>query len=124
MLTPSQHAVVAMVQKTCSKCGERKPMTEYHKQKGTSDGLRSACKACKLKADSEYAAAHPRPTATHLVHSGKVAQAVVAVKPEYGICACCEKKIKMAEASAVANHGLAMVARIRQEHGLDTAQRL
>jgi len=124
MLTPSQHAVVGMVQKTCSKCGERKPMTEYHKQKGTSDGLRSMCKACKNKADSDYAAAHSRPTATHLVHSGKVAQAVVAVKPEYGICACCEKKIKMAEASSVADHGLAMVARIRQEHGLDTAQRL
>ena len=112
--------------KSCTKCGERKPLTDYHKQKGTTDGLRSACKACTTSAVSAHTASLPRPrnSSEYLVHSGKVAQAVVAVKPEYGICACCEKKIKMAEASAVADHGLAMVARIRREYGLDTAQRL
>jgi len=37
-----------METKTCTKCGECKPLTEFHKQKDKKDGLRSHCKACVL----------------------------------------------------------------------------
>lgn len=33
--------------KTCSKCKEKKELTEYHKNKTKKDGLRSACKKCE-----------------------------------------------------------------------------
>jgi hypothetical protein len=34
-------------EKTCSKCGEIKPRTEFHKAKQAADGLRSHCKDCR-----------------------------------------------------------------------------
>lgn len=41
--------------KTCTKCGEQKPWSEYHKHKIGKDGLMSRCKACtKLVASSYY----------------------------------------------------------------------
>ena len=33
--------------KICSKCGESKPRTDFHCQKGRPDGLTSSCKQCK-----------------------------------------------------------------------------
>lgn len=35
--------------KTCSKCGETKPLEMFAKRKGASDGHRGECKACKNK---------------------------------------------------------------------------
>lgn len=35
-----------MSTKTCTKCGETKPLDEYYTDKRTTDGLRSQCKAC------------------------------------------------------------------------------
>jgi hypothetical protein len=35
--------------KTCSKCGEEKPLTEYYKSKECAAGVRSACKICTNK---------------------------------------------------------------------------
>lgn len=32
--------------KKCSKCGEIKPLEEYHKDKRATDGRRSACAKC------------------------------------------------------------------------------
>ena len=32
--------------KTCTKCGETKPLDEYHKQKSARDGRQARCKAC------------------------------------------------------------------------------
>lgn len=34
------------MEKACSKCGTVKPLDEFHKKKGRSDGRRSECKAC------------------------------------------------------------------------------
>lgn len=31
----------------CSKCSHAKPITDFYKQKGTSDGYRKVCKACQ-----------------------------------------------------------------------------
>jgi len=35
--------------KKCSKCGELKPFSEFHKKKNTKDGLQSQCKMCNKK---------------------------------------------------------------------------
>jgi 5-methylcytosine-specific restriction endonuclease McrA len=35
--------------RTCTKCGERKKLKEFHKDKGATDGVRSTCKRCRLK---------------------------------------------------------------------------
>lgn len=41
--------------KACTKCGETKPLSEFGKNAGGRDGLRSKCKACcKIVADAWY----------------------------------------------------------------------
>lgn len=40
--------------KTCTKCGQEKPLGEFYKQKGSKDGLRSHCKVCYRKYRQEY----------------------------------------------------------------------
>ena len=45
--------------KRCSKCGETKPLSEYHKEKSHKDGRRSDCKDCKNKAKNERRVANP-----------------------------------------------------------------
>lgn len=38
--------------KVCSKCGEYKNLEDFYARKGSPDGLRSYCKACKCRQDS------------------------------------------------------------------------
>ena len=40
--------------KVCTKCNQIKPLTEYRKNKLTSDGLQNDCKSCKLIIDKRY----------------------------------------------------------------------
>lgn len=40
--------------KRCTKCGEWKPRTEFHKSKAGNDGRYTRCKTCKNKQDREY----------------------------------------------------------------------
>lgn len=40
--------------KTCAKCGEQKPSSEFYKNKQISDGLHSHCKACNREYSQEY----------------------------------------------------------------------
>lgn len=40
--------------KTCSRCGEVKPLSEYRKQNGRGDGFDHRCKVCKNKLDKEW----------------------------------------------------------------------
>jgi hypothetical protein len=41
--------------KTCTKCGEEKPLTEFHKDKSKPDGHMPSCKACrKIAAATHY----------------------------------------------------------------------
>ncbi|MFN8194211.1 MAG: hypothetical protein U0R80_08000 [Nocardioidaceae bacterium] len=35
--------------KTCTKCGEAKPLTEFYANAGARDGRRNDCKACVLE---------------------------------------------------------------------------
>ncbi len=39
--------------KTCARCGEEKPLSEFHKNKKAKDGLQSFCKECRNKAERE-----------------------------------------------------------------------
>lgn len=40
--------------KTCSKCGEEKPLSEYYKNKSAKDGYRNHCKKCVTEYKKEY----------------------------------------------------------------------
>lgn len=40
--------------KKCTKCGKEKKLEEFHKRKRSTDGYRSACKECSIKAKKEY----------------------------------------------------------------------
>ena len=40
--------------KTCRKCGEDKPLSEYNRRKGSRDGVRYVCKACAAAYGREY----------------------------------------------------------------------
>jgi len=40
--------------KRCSKCGETKPLTEFHKNKRKKDGLRCHCKVCAAEYKRRY----------------------------------------------------------------------
>lgn len=43
-----------MTHKTCSKCHESKPVTEFHRNSSTKDGLQYQCKACAREYQREY----------------------------------------------------------------------
>ena len=45
--------------KTCTKCGETKPTTEFHKNKAKSDGLRYRCKVCHRADRKAWREANP-----------------------------------------------------------------
>lgn len=45
--------------KCCSKCGERKPRSEFYRLKRATDGLNYWCKGCALKANRAYREANP-----------------------------------------------------------------
>lgn len=40
--------------KVCCKCGEKKPVSEFHKDKNSSDGYTYQCKACRNAKYKEY----------------------------------------------------------------------
>jgi len=40
--------------KTCSKCGRKKPVSEYHKQNRKDTGQKARCRECALKIQHEY----------------------------------------------------------------------
>ena len=45
--------------KTCSKCGQTKPVNEWGRNKSKKDGLASECKACHAKSSAEWRLANP-----------------------------------------------------------------
>lgn len=45
--------------KRCSTCGERKPLDEFHRHKGTRDGRNSVCKPCAIKRATAWNRDHP-----------------------------------------------------------------
>ena len=54
---PTKPQPTAFDEKTCTKCGETKPLEEFHKDRTKKDGLQSYCKECaREKARKWYAA--------------------------------------------------------------------
>jgi hypothetical protein len=45
--------------KTCKKCGEAKPHSEYHRHKRFKDGLHANCKVCRNAENTAYRALNP-----------------------------------------------------------------
>lgn len=45
-----------MATKNCSKCGENKPLSEFHVRRASKDGLTPLCKPCNIRKVSEYMA--------------------------------------------------------------------
>jgi hypothetical protein len=45
--------------KRCSKCGQDKPLTEYHRSPGNADGLTGSCRDCRRKQWQTYCRANP-----------------------------------------------------------------
>ena len=41
-------------EKQCTKCGETKPLSEFHKQKGSKYGVRCHCKPCRAVMRKQY----------------------------------------------------------------------
>lgn len=46
--------------KKCIKCGEEKPLEDYHANSGTSDGKLATCKPCRIRQQREYRSAGNR----------------------------------------------------------------
>ena len=45
---------ITISSKVCTNCNQNKPLTEYHKDKTTSDGFRYVCKSCRLIVSKYY----------------------------------------------------------------------
>ena len=45
---------VSYIMKVCTKCGEEKDYSEFHKHKTSKDGYRTICKECRKQADKLY----------------------------------------------------------------------
>jgi len=50
---------MTVAMKTCSKCGEEKPLSLFHKNSHSKDGLYPSCKDCKNKQKQGYQKANP-----------------------------------------------------------------
>ncbi len=51
------YAMLENTTKTCTKCGEEKPLDAFHRQKAGRFGVESACKPCRKLADAQRGAA-------------------------------------------------------------------
>jgi len=51
--------------KTCSKCGENKPLSKFSKQRTRTDGLHAHCKACRIEYARQYRITHKEKIAAH-----------------------------------------------------------
>lgn len=96
--------------KTCRKCGESKPLDDYHNDAKSKDGKRADCKACKNRQNkayqhgagrcvanackARYKIAHPKKKRAHEL----VNKAIAAGKLQRGPCEVC------GEVKAVAHH--------------------
>lgn len=48
-----------MTTKVCSSCNQSKPLSEFHKHRGTRDGLSGTCKVCACARTAAWMKAHP-----------------------------------------------------------------
>jgi hypothetical protein len=53
-----------MAMKRCSKCGDDKPLEEYHRSPSSRDGRMSRCKECRIQDSRDYSLRRQRAEAT------------------------------------------------------------
>lgn len=66
--------------KTCTKCSEEKPVSEYQRNRSRRDGLQSQCRACMA---AHYAANRVRIRAQRAEHRAANRERIAAYKAEY-----------------------------------------
>lgn len=65
------------MEKVCTRCGERKPLSEYHRNRGARDGARTECKMCACARRQRFYDEHLRarydtgPTSGVCAHCGE-----------------------------------------------------
>ena len=70
--------------KTCTKCGDHKPLTDYYKHTRVKDGRQSACKICRRIVNAKYLAEHREERNAHQrEYREKNKEAVTAVRQKY-----------------------------------------
>jgi hypothetical protein len=70
--------------KTCRKCGETKPTTEFNKESAAPDGLRCDCKSCKKASDkARYEANKEKIKALHKAYREANKEKIEAQKKDY-----------------------------------------
>lgn len=107
--------VSKMSVKTCTKCGETKPLTEFHKAGHLSSGLRSDCKACscKRRLDRYHTSAEYRERAkkNNVRRRREMREAMIAAYG--GKCACCgETQYEFLAVDHIHNDGAADRAKV------------
>ena len=76
--------------KTCSKCGETKEFSEFHKSKARTDGHTSNCKNCLIKHQSELKE-NPIKQLEREIKSSIILENKILCKEGKRICSSCKK---------------------------------
>jgi hypothetical protein len=80
--------------KKCSKCGQTKPLSDFHSDQGTKDGRFAHCKACSCAYTRKWRLQHPQARRTeHLKKSfGLTVKAYdILFAAQNGACAVCQR---------------------------------
>jgi len=124
------------VEKTCTKCGKTKPLSEFHKQRARRDGHRPACKECACAASREwnrankervlavnrvyYAANKEQVLAAHRVYYAANKEQVLAANRAY-YAANREQFAARSRAYHAANRDRAASERLQRNYGISLA---
>ncbi len=76
-------------EKTCKRCGETKPLSEYHKQAKSNDGHQLYCKPCNNGASRAWAKRNP--DAVKVIHNRSYANNSVSRRETASRCRSAEK---------------------------------
>lgn len=83
--------------KTCSKCGEQKPLAQFNKRKASKDGLSIWCKLCNSKNLSEWYKENKHKTADanlKVRYGISLLQKMDMKKAQNNLCSICKNKLK------------------------------
>lgn len=84
--------------KTCSKCGETKKFSEFHKQKLTRDGLCPSCKSCASKRNKDLKV-NPILQLKKIVTSSILIENKILKIDDKRLCRCCKNIFNISDMS-------------------------